>query len=72
MNSGLKLLPKLTLEHVQLNPFSEMRVRLATQVLSQSVANVLRNYYPADTHGTAELCEYMDKFFDCLNVRSGR
>ena len=39
MNNGLKLIPKLTLEHVQLNPYSIMKVHLATQVLSESVSN---------------------------------
>ena len=30
---GLKLAPKLTLDHVQLTPFSVMSVKLATQIL---------------------------------------
>ena len=69
-NCGLKLIPKLHEEHVRLNPYSKMNVRLAVQVLSQSVSNILYGYYPTDTHGTAELCKYMDTFFDCLNVRN--
>jgi len=47
-----------------------MNVRLATQILSLSVANILKTYYPQDTHKTAELCNIMDKFFDCANVRN--
>ena len=47
-----------------------MNVRLATQVLSQTTANILYNYYPEETHGSAEFCEKMNKFFDCLNVRN--
>ena len=47
-----------------------MNVRLAVQVLSESVAKILREYYPQELHGTAELCEKMDKFFDYLNVRN--
>ena len=47
-----------------------MNVSFAVQVLSSTVPNVLRNYYGEETHGTAELCGYMDKFFDCLNVRN--
>ena len=70
LNNDIKLLPKLTLEHVKLNPFSVMNVRLATQILSQSVANILYTYYPRETHATAELCEFMDKFFDCANTRN--
>ena len=53
-----------------LTPFSIMSVNLAAQVLSQSVANVLRNYYPDDTHATATFCENLDKCFDCANVRN--
>ena len=62
MNNGLKLIPKLTLEHV--HPYSIMKVHLATQVLSESVSNVLSNYYPAGAHATAEFCKFMDMFFD--------
>ena len=68
--NGLKLIPKLTFEHVNLNPYSVMNVRLATQVLSSSVANILFDYYPRQTHATAKLCQNMNKFFDCLNVRN--
>ena len=70
INSPLKLIPKLTLDHVNLTPYSVMNVRLATQILSKSVANVLYEYYPQEMHATAELCDFMDAFFDCLNVRN--
>ena len=70
MNLGLKSVPKLTHEHVHLNPYSVMNVRLAAQILSNTIANILRLYYPQEMHGTAEVCEYMDNFFDCLNVRN--
>ena len=39
-----------------------MNVSFAVQVLSSTAANVLKNYYGEETHVTAELCEYMDKF----------
>ena len=58
------------MEHVNLNPYSVMNVRLATQILSSSVSSVLYNYYPESMHGTAALCSFCDKFFDCLNVRN--
>ena len=35
--------------------------RLAVQVLSKSVANILRSYYPCETHKTAEFCEMMNQ-----------
>ena len=46
IDSGLKLLPKLTYEHVNLNAYSVMRVNLAAQVLSASVAAVLNSFGP--------------------------
>ena len=44
MNNSLKLIAILTLERVQLNPYSIMKVHLATQLLSESVSNILSNY----------------------------
>ena len=70
LDSGLKLLPKLTYDHINLNSYSVMRVNLAAQVLSASVSAVLKSFGPPESHGTATLCEMIDKFFDCLNVRS--
>lgn len=70
MENGLKLLPRLTFEHINITSFSAMRVNLAAQVLSSSVAAVMKTYSPHDTAATAKLCEMMDSFFDCLNVRS--
>eukprot|EP00794_Sanderia_malayensis_P011563 gene11563-12758_t len=69
LDCGLKLLPKLTSDHVNITPYSAMRVHLAVQVLSSSVAAVLREYGPKEASATAEFCEKMDMFFDCLNVR---
>ena len=63
VNSGLKLIPNLTLEHVHLTPCSLMNVSFAVQELRSTVANVLKNYYGEETHGTAKLCEYMNNFF---------
>eukprot|EP00794_Sanderia_malayensis_P012456 gene12456-13744_t len=70
LDCGLKLLPKLTSDHVNITPYSAMRVHLAVQVLSSSVAAVLREYGPKEASATAEFCEKMDMFFDCLNVRN--
>ena len=42
IDGGLKLLPKLAYEHVKLNAYSVMWVNLAAQVLSASVAAVLK------------------------------
>ena len=45
-----------------------MRFRLAAQVLSETVSNVLNQFGPPEAAGTAEFCLMMDKLFDCLNV----
>ena len=66
MNNGLKLIPKLTLEHVQLNPYSIRKVHLAIQVLSENVSYIFINYYPDAAHGTAEFCKFMDMFFSTV------
>ena len=47
-----------------------MNVRLAVQVFSKIIANILRNYYPCETQKTAEFCEMMNNFFDMFNIRN--
>ena len=69
-DKGLKLIIKLNAEYVRLNPYSKMIVRLATQVLSESVGNHLYTYHGHECHGTADLCIMMDKFFDLLNIKN--
>jgi hypothetical protein len=49
-----------------------MKVKLATQVLSRSVALALEESGNSDVLETAELCRMMNDFFDCTNVRSLR
>ena len=70
LESGLKLVNKLTSDHINLTPYSVMRVRLAAQVLSETVGNVLNHFGPPEAAGTAEFCLMMDTFFDCLNIRN--
>lgn len=70
VENGLKLLPRLTFDHIKLTSYSTMRVNLAAQVLGASVAAVLNTFSPPETAGTATLGEMVDSFFDCLNVRS--
>ena len=67
---ALHTLPKLTLDHIVLTSYSKMKVKLATQVLSQSVATALVEKGNDDVLGTAEFCKMMNNFFDCANVRS--
>ena len=70
LESGLKLVPKLTNDHISLTPYSVMRVRLAAQILSETVGKVLKQFGPPEADGTAQFCIMMDKFFDCLNVKN--
>ena len=70
LECGLKMLNKLTSDHINLTPFSVTRVRLAAQVLSETVGSVLNSFGPADAVGTAKCCLMMDNLFDCLNVKN--
>ena len=47
-----------------------MNVRFAVQMLSKSVANILRNYYLCETYKTAKFCKMMNNFFDIFNARN--
>ena len=67
LECGLRLVPKITSEHINLTHFSVMNVKL---VLSTSVSVALQTFAPTETLETAKFCEMMDKYFDCLNVRN--
>ena len=43
---------------------------LIFQILSTTVANAMSYLNQEDTMETEKFIRYMDKFFDCLNVRS--
>ena len=47
-----------------------MNVKLAVQILSAATATLLSTYYGQETTGIANLCEYMNNFFNCINVSS--
>jgi hypothetical protein len=68
----LKLAPKLTQKHLNLPPFAAMRVRLAAQIFSHSVAagistHVSFGVLPEEAVHTANFIENVDSLFDCLN-----
>ena len=67
---SLHSLPRLTLDHINLTSYSKMKVKLAVQVLSNSVAVTLRESGNEEVLGTAMFCEMMNGYFDCTNVRS--
>ena len=71
LECGLHQLPKLTVDHIVLKSYSKMKVNLAIQVLSKTVSLALKRFYTAgEADETAKLCEMINDFFDCLNVRS--
>ncbi len=62
MEQSLHQLPKLTPEHINLTSFSKMKVNLAVQVLSQTVALALRRQFPdGEADETAKFCEMVNR-----------
>ena len=64
--------PKLTEKHIHPNNFQKMKVKLATQVLSHTVAaslcmHVSVGALPSTAMGTAEFIQKFDSVFDCVN-----
>lgn len=64
--------PKLTDSHINPNNFQKMKVKLATQVLSHTVASGMNTYIslgalPAEAMSTVEVIEKFNKLFDVLN-----
>lgn len=71
----IRLAPKLSEKHVNPPPFKTMSVKLATQVLSHSVASGISllcslGQLPKEAMPTAVLCETMDKLFNVFNSYS--
>ena len=64
--------PKLTEKQIHPNNFQKMKVKLATQVLSHTVAaslcmHVSVGALPSSAMGTAEFIQKFDSVFDCVN-----
>ena len=75
--SPIRLAPRLTDRHVEVNNVQKMRVSLAAQVLIHSVAaglktRVVTNELYADAMSTASFVEQVDTMFDVLNSRRRR
>ena len=71
----VRLAPKVTLKHVKLPPFSNLRVCLATQILSHSVATGIKimvqwGILDEEAGHTAEFIENFDQLFNCFNSSS--
>ena len=71
----IKMAPKLTQKHIELPPFSPLRVKLATQVLSHSVAAgittmVSLGALPKEAQPTADFAEKMVRLFNYFNSQT--
>ena len=69
---SLRCCPKLTKKHINPNGFEKMRVKYASQILSQTVASTLLTYVSLgaisrNASGTADLISKFEYLFDCLN-----
>lgn len=67
-----RLAPRLTSRHLNLPPFSTLRVKLATQVLSHSVASGMKvmaewDIIEKDAVPTADFLESFDQLFNAFN-----
>ena len=61
LDLGLHQLPKLTVEHIQLKSFAKMKVSLAVQVLSNTMAKALERHYPeGEASETAKFCKILN------------
>ena len=68
--NGLKILQKISNEHVYHNSYSVMTVKYAVQVLSKTMLIAVSQYGSPDTSETARFYYMINNFFDFLNVRS--
>ena len=71
----IRLALKLTDKHINLPPFTSMRVNLAAQVLSHSVAAgisflVRAGIMPESARSTAQFVEHFDVLFNTFNSRT--
>ena len=65
---GLKVLPKITQQHIQLTPHTVMTVKYNTQLLSKTVAGALSTFGEEDTKETLTFCTLIDSWIDCFNI----
>ena len=72
--SSLRFVPKLTRCHIEMNNFKKMNVKLATQVLSHSVASAIDTYIKlnkmtdvASDTAINWFVERVDRLFDIMN-----
>lgn len=66
--SGLRLLHKLTADHIFLNPYLRMRAYLAAQVFSNRVAHTITEQGKPGTEETVKFVKHMNNFYNCMNA----
>ena len=66
----LNYFPNLTNDHISMNAYSIMNVKLAAQILSTTVGNTILDFGPDEAKETRNFSLLMDSFFDCCNVRN--
>ena len=54
---------------MSLNSFSKMRVKLAAQVLSSTVANGLEHAFGDNVKSTVNFIRVINRWFDIMNVK---
>ena len=69
LDQDLHQLPKLTVQHIHLTSFSKMKVRLAAQVLSNTVGTALCRHYPNGGDKTVKFCEMVNTQYP-INYRA--
>ncbi|XP_072042699.1 uncharacterized protein [Amphiura filiformis] len=68
INPGLRMLHKIHHEHLHLSPSLRMRVYMAAQVLSGTVANAMEEMKKPEFQSTIKFIRMFNRFFDYLNV----
>ena len=66
----LRLCPKVGEVHVMVQGHDRQRVKLATQLLSDTVAKALTTLYKDEYSDQAQLISFFDKFFDVMDSRT--
>ncbi|KAE9523118.1 hypothetical protein AGLY_016486 [Aphis glycines] len=69
---NLKMLPRLTNNHVIPQKFSKMKVKREAQIFSQQVSSLMaflasQKIIDVDARGTENLCLFFDQLFDSVN-----
>ena len=60
--SPLKVLPKITYDHISLTPYSVIRVDLAAQILNSTMVSVLSHHGGNELSGTSKYWDMIDNF----------